>query len=97
MKNKVAKVLQIGAIILLCMSIIGAIAVSFKDVVKEKKSDYSWEDSSYETVKEFDFSVFFTSFVNSLISCSLIYAFGELIKVEDDKKALLEQILNKEN
>ena len=37
MKNKVAKVLQIGAIILLCMSIIGAIAVSFKDVVKEKK------------------------------------------------------------
>lgn len=82
--NNVAKVLKYGAIALFTLSIIGAILSSQKSELSIERPKYSKIDE-YKTITTFDGAAFFTTTLASAISCTLIYALGELIDIEDKK------------
>lgn len=86
---KISKVLKYGAIILFVLSLMGAIGASNKEEVELKEATYSWEDDEYEKVTSFDAMTFFSLSITAAISCTLIYAFGELIGIEDEKRRYL--------
>lgn len=87
--NKVASILKKGSIALLILGTISALLVSIKTEMKVTESKYTWKENTYEKTTSFDLATMLTLTFATAISCTLTYAFGELIDIEDKKRKYL--------
>lgn len=85
-KNKVASYLKVGSIVLFVLSVFGALIGAQKETIPMADGNYV-----YQTATIFDARMFFIMIIASMIGCSLIYAFGELVELTAKNNALLEQ------
>lgn len=92
-ENTISLLLKFGSIILFFLCVIASGTVSYQEKIDYKKSSSIFEEDKIETTREFNGGLAFGLISASAISCSLIYAFGELIQIQDDNKHLLEQIV----
>lgn len=92
-ENNVSLLLKVGSVILFFLCVIASGTVSYQEKIDYKKSSSIFEEDKIETTREFNGGLAFGLISASAISCSLIYAFGELIQIQDDNKHLLEQIV----
>ena len=95
-KNTVASVLKTTSFILCFISLFGSMELS--KTVSIEKTGYSslYSEPKYETVETRDGGIFMTSFTCSTIFCILIYGLGELIEIEDSKKSLIKDLIDKD-
>lgn len=87
--NKIANILKKGSIALFIMGALSAFILSIKTELKVNDSKYSWKESTYEEITTFHFATMLGLTFASAISCTLTYAFGELIDIEDRKRKYL--------
>ena len=84
-ENNVSLLLKVGSIILFFICMIASGTVSYQEKIVE--------EDKIQITREFNGGLAFGLISASAISCSLIYAFGELIQIQDDNKHLLKQIV----
>ncbi|MFR3519967.1 MAG: hypothetical protein ACLTT4_16280 [Coprobacillus cateniformis] len=84
-ENNVSLLLKVGSVILFFLCVIASGTISYQEKIVE--------EDKIQITREFNGGLAFGLISASAISCSLIYAFGELIQIQDDNKHLLEQIV----
>lgn len=102
-ENTIAKVLKFGSIFLFAIAVAGSIMLSYVETTDYSNlyDDYEYnDDEDPKTTTEFDSSIFVRYLFESTITCTLIFAFGELIEqasqtrkhVEDMQRTINEKM-----
>lgn len=102
-ENTIAKILKFGSIFLFVIAVAGSIMLSYVETTDYSNlyDDYEYnDDEEPKTTTEFDSSIFVKYLFDSTITCTLIFAFGELIEqtsqtrkhVEDMQRTINEKM-----
>lgn len=102
-ENTIAKILKFGSIFLFAIAVAGSIMLSYVETTDYSNlyDDYEYnDDEEPKTTTEFDSSIFVKYLFESTITCTLIFAFGELIEqasqtrkhVEDMQRTINEKM-----
>lgn len=101
-ENTIAKILKFGSIFLFVIAVAGSIMLSYVETTDYSNlyDDYKYDDDDYdysddekpETTTEFDSSIFVRYLFESTITCTLIFAFGELIEQASQTRKHIEDM-----
>lgn len=93
--NSIAAILKWLSVVLFFLCFCVSADAANEKTVKIKEPISYYDKQEYETVEEFNTGLAIAYICLSAISCTLIYAFGELIQIQDDNRNLLKELTKK--